>query len=90
RHLGEEITFVRGGRIQTRAARLLDDVCNMLQEIEKISLETAMEKGLFADIKRFREGGKGGTGVIVKHEQYYNPFIDLFMNHSVSKEGRLS
>lgn len=90
RHLGEEITFVRGGRIQTRAARLLDDACNMLQEIEKITLETAMEKGLFADIKRFREGGKGGTGVIIKHEQYYNPFIDLFMNHSVSEEGRLS
>jgi beta-lysine 5,6-aminomutase alpha subunit len=91
RHLGEEISFTPGGRIQNRAARLLDDACNMLQEIEKIGgLEIAMEEGMFADIKRSRAGGKGGSGVFSKHEHYYNPFIDLFLNQPVPVEGRLS
>ncbi len=86
RNLGEELFFKEGGRIQSRADKLLNDACVMLQEIEKIGLEVAMEKGFFADIKRSAEGGKGKGGVIRKHEQYYNPFIDIFMNNSVVKE----
>lgn len=88
RHLGEEIIFKNQGRIQTRAASLLEDALMMLQEIEDIGLEAAMEKGLFADIKRTREGGKGGNGVLAKHELYYNPFFELFLNHSETAEGR--
>ena len=90
RHLGDELLFTPGGKIQARASKLLDDACDMLLEIKKIGLETAMEKGLFADIKRARDGGKGSSGVVSKHEQYYNPFFDLFLNHSVPVEGRLS
>jgi beta-lysine 5,6-aminomutase alpha subunit len=91
RHLGEEISFTPGGRIQTRAASLLDDACDMLQEIEKIGgLEIAMERGLFADIRRSREGGKGGSGVLKKDNRYYNPFISLFLNQPLSTEGRLA
>jgi len=90
RHLGEEITFVENGKIQKRATYLLDQACEMLQEIEKISLEAAMEQGLFADIKRTREGGKGGNGVIEKHKEYYNPFFELFLNHAEPLEGRQS
>ncbi|MDZ4133707.1 MAG: lysine 5,6-aminomutase subunit alpha, partial [Dethiobacteria bacterium] len=88
--LSEEISFTAGGRIQKRAEHLLDEACAMLQEIEKIGLETAMEQGMFADIKRSRDGGKGGSGVIAKHEHYYNPFFELFLNHSAPVEGRLS
>jgi beta-lysine 5,6-aminomutase alpha subunit len=80
RHLGEEILFAPGGKVQKRAAFLLDEACNMLQEIEKIGLETAMEKGMFADIKRSRDGGRGGSGVIRKAEDYYNPFLELFIS----------
>lgn len=90
RHLGEEIVFAPGGRVQKRAAYLLDEACKMLQTIEDISLETAMEQGLFADIKRSRDGGKGSSGVIERHKDYYNPFFDLFLNHSTPVEGRLS
>lgn len=81
RHLSEEISLIAGGRIQKRAEYLLDEACTMLQEIERIGLETAMEQGMFADIKRSRDGGKGSSGVIVKHKHYYNPFFDLFLNH---------
>jgi len=90
RHLGEEIMFVEGGKIQKRATYLLDQACEMLQEIDRISLETAMEQGLFADIKRTQDGGKGSNGVIEKHKEYYNPFFELFLNHSEPLEGRQS
>ncbi len=84
RHLGEEIILKENGKIQARAAYLLDQACDMLQEIEKIGLESALEEGYFGDIKRPVKGGKGGDGVIKKDESYYNPFIDLFMNGSLS------
>ncbi len=90
RNIGEELFFKDGGRIQSRADKLLNDACAMLKEIEKIGLEAAMEKGFFADIKRSSEGGKGSSGVIKKHEQYYNPFIDIFMNNSVTVGEGLS
>ncbi len=89
RGLGDELFFKKGGRIQARAEKLLDDACEMLQEIEKIGLEAAMGKGFFADIKRTPDGGKGGSGVVEKHDQYYNPFIDLFINNTASAGRRL-
>jgi len=90
RGLGDEILIKDGGRIQERAAYILDQACTMLREVEEIGLEKAMEKGFFADIKRTADGGKGGHGVIQKSDRYYNPFPDLFMNNSLPMEGRLS
>jgi len=87
RHLGDEIFFKEGGKIQSRAEKLLDDACDMLQEIEKIGLEAAMEQGFFADIKRSQQGGKGGSGVIEKHRDYYNPFMDIFLNGAEAGKG---
>ncbi|NLA27738.1 MAG: D-lysine 5,6-aminomutase subunit alpha [Firmicutes bacterium] len=88
RHLGDEILFKEQGRIQTRAAALLDEAYALLQEIEKIGLEKALERGLFADIKRNREGGKGKEGVIEKDESYYNPFPVLFLGSAKKNGGR--
>lgn len=87
RHLGDEIFFKEGGKIQSRAEKLLGDACDMLQEIEKIGLEAAMEQGFFADIKRSQQGGKGGSGVIEKHKDYYNPFMDIFLNGAEAGKG---
>ena len=87
RHLGDEIFFKEGGKIQSRAEKLLGDACDMLQEIEKIGLESAMEQGFFADIKRSPQGGKGGSGVIEKHKDYYNPFMDIFLNGAEAGKG---
>lgn len=87
RHLGDEIFFKEGGKIQSRAEKLLGDACDMLQEIEKIGLEAAMEQGFFADIRRSRQGGKGGSGVIEKHKDYYNPFLDIFLNGAETGKG---
>ena len=36
-----------------------------------------IEKGIFADVKRPKNGGKGLDGVTLKGEHYLNPFVEL-------------
>ncbi|MDO5760339.1 MAG: lysine 5,6-aminomutase subunit alpha, partial [Bacteroidota bacterium] len=50
---------------------------NLLERMQSEGLFSALEKGIFADIKRPRDGGKGLAGVFEKSDKYYNPFIDL-------------
>ncbi|MFS8630895.1 MAG: lysine 5,6-aminomutase subunit alpha, partial [Bacillales bacterium] len=76
RHLGEEIVFRPGGRIEQRAREVLDKAVEMLEEIREIGLFRALEKGMFADVKRSRSGGKGLDGVLKKSLDYYNPIDD--------------
>jgi len=77
RHISDEITFKDGGIIQSRAAEVLESASELLEEIEKLGLFATLEKGIFAGIKRGRDGGKGLAGVTKKAEQYFNPFIDI-------------
>ena len=75
RHLGKEISIKPGGRIEQRADQVLSDALALLTRIADIGLMTALEQGLFADIKRSRVGGKGLEGVVQKAPDYYNPFL---------------
>ena len=75
--LGSEINFKKGGIIETRANEVLTKATNLLGEIEEMGLFTTLEKGVFADIKRPRDGGEGLSGVVLKYEYYFNPFIEL-------------
>lgn len=68
-----EISFKKDGIIVKRAHEVLDKAVNMLEEVSKIGLFSAIERGMFADIKRSREGGKGLDGVFQKADDYYNP-----------------
>ncbi|MCL2200385.1 MAG: lysine 5,6-aminomutase subunit alpha [Oscillospiraceae bacterium] len=77
RHLGEEIVFKDGGIIQSRADEVLEKAAASLEDIERQGLFATLEKGMFAGIKRARDGGKGLAGVTQKAEQYFNPFIDI-------------
>lgn len=74
--LGEEIEFKKDGIIQSRAKKVLDEATQLLIQMQKTGLFAAIEKGIFADIKRPRNGGKGLEGVILKSDEYINPFID--------------
>jgi len=76
RHLGEELEFKSGGRIEKRANEVLGSAAQLLGEIEDLGLFAALEKGVFADIKRPRDGGRGLKGVVRKADGYRNPFID--------------
>jgi beta-lysine 5,6-aminomutase alpha subunit len=75
--IGDEMEFKEGGIIRQRAAKVLDDATELVEKIEKEGLFTALEKGIFAAIKRPKDGGKGLAGVVEKGSNYFNPFIEL-------------
>ncbi len=77
--LGNEIEFREGGIIRNRAAEVLQKAADLLSEIERIGLFATLEKGIFADIKRPQDGGKGLSGVVRKSDRYFNPFIEAMM-----------
>ncbi len=77
KNIGEEVEFKKDGIIQKRAQQVLDEAISLLEKIDKESLFDALEKGIFADIKRPKDGGKGLAGVFEKGSHYYNPFIKI-------------
>jgi len=79
KNIGDEMNFKENGIIQTRAKEVLDKTISLLEEISKAGLFTALEKGIFAGIKRPKNGGKGLQGVSLKGKHYYNPFIELML-----------
>ena len=76
--IGDEMTFKEDGIVQNRAKEVLNKATELLEELNKEGLFNALEKGVFADIKRARNGGKGLEGVIIKSNNYFNPFISEF------------
>lgn len=77
RSINDEIFFKKNGIIKKRATKVLNDGVALLRKIERMGLFTALEKGIFAGIKRLRDEGKGKAGVFVKSTDYYNPFEEL-------------
>jgi beta-lysine 5,6-aminomutase alpha subunit len=76
---GDEISFKKGGLVESRANEVLTKATNLLGEIEELGLFATLEKGIFADVKRPRDGGKGLEGVVTKDSVYFNPFIELML-----------
>jgi len=68
-----EIEFRKEGIMARRARQVLDETIAMLSDVKKRGLMTAIETGMFAEIKRPRDGGKGFDGVYEKTAVYYNP-----------------
>lgn len=75
--IGEEMEFKEDGIIRNRAKAVLDKSIKLLEKMEVEGLFTSLEKGLFGDVKRPLNGGKGLAGVAEKGTNYYNPFIEL-------------
>ena len=75
--IGEEMEVKEGGICRTRAHLVLDNTIKLLEELVKEGLFTALEKGIFGDVKRPKNGGKGLAGVTLKSENYLNPFVEL-------------
>lgn len=82
---GNEIEFKEGGIIQSRAQEVLEKACELLKKISKYGLFGTLERGIFADIKRGENGGKGLEGVVAKSSIYRNPFIDALLSKEVVK-----
>ncbi|MFN2450441.1 MAG: lysine 5,6-aminomutase subunit alpha [Candidatus Baltobacteraceae bacterium] len=77
RHFGDEITFKPGGRIETRARDVLAAAHALLERVAAQGMMEAIEAGVFADVKRPPEGGRGFEGVFERDAQYWNPFEEL-------------
>jgi len=77
RNIGDEVEFKQDGIIQKRAAEVLELATDLLEKIKQEGLFSALEKGIFADIKRPKNGGKGLSGVVQRTENYQNPFVEL-------------
>src|SRR5262249_47579617 len=73
RHLGDEISFVPGGRVETRAAEVLAGAETTLERIASKGLLAALDAGVFAATKRPPDGGRGLDGVVAKEAGYENP-----------------
>ena len=72
--LGAEVTFREDGQVVRRAHAVLEETVAFLERIEGVGLMDAIADGLFADVKRPREGGKGLDGLRKKAPGYWNPF----------------
>ncbi|HHX28785.1 MAG: lysine 5,6-aminomutase subunit alpha TIM-barrel domain-containing protein [Bacillota bacterium] len=73
RHLRENLRLEKGGKVERRAAEILDKALSLLGEVESKGLFRALEDGVFAGIRRKRDGGKGLEGVFTKGPTYFNP-----------------
>ena len=77
RDLGKEFEFKKSGKIESWAAKVLDDTHQHLSMIEKKGLFKAIEEKAFAEVKRTETGGKGYDGVFLRHAKYLNPFFEI-------------
>jgi beta-lysine 5,6-aminomutase alpha subunit len=71
--LADEITFCPDGVIVNRAHQVLSETLDFLESVAKAGLMESMEQGMFADIKRPRDMGKGLDGLVKKGDGYWNP-----------------
>jgi len=78
-HLGSELVVRPDGRIAARARQVLDGAVAMLDQVDKAGLIAALEQGLFAGIRRRRDAGKGGEGVVERRPDYFNPILDRML-----------
>lgn len=77
--IGDEVEFKKDGIIQSRAQEVLAKAEGLLKDIEKEGIFSTIEQGKFGGVKRPFTGGKGLAGVVEKHDNYFNPFIDLML-----------
>lgn len=82
KNIGDEMEFKQDGIIRKRAQQVLAEAVHLLETLDKEGLFTALEKGLFANVKRPKNGGKGLSGVAEKGSNYINPFIELMKNRN--------
>ncbi|MFH1829507.1 MAG: lysine 5,6-aminomutase subunit alpha [Pseudomonadota bacterium] len=77
RHIGDEISFNPNGKITRRAHTVLENAYKHLRRVESVGLMKAISKGMFAEVERDENGGKGLEGVFQKDARYMNPILDI-------------
>jgi beta-lysine 5,6-aminomutase alpha subunit len=82
RDLGEEIEFKRGGIVQTRAQEVLRGAHALLLGIAEEGLFAALARGVFGDVCRHVDEGRGMDGIVEVAEEYFNPAVELMRGAS--------
>jgi beta-lysine 5,6-aminomutase alpha subunit len=82
RDLGEEIEFKRGGIVQTRAQEVLAGAHALLERIAERGLFAALGEGVFGDVQRKVDEGRGTEGIVTVAEGYLNPASELMRGAS--------
>jgi beta-lysine 5,6-aminomutase alpha subunit len=80
RDLGEQFEWREDSLVARWAGQILREAVELLREMDRLGLFKGLEAGLFADIKRSPEGGRGLEGVIERHEEYFNPFYEELLS----------
>ncbi|MFB6263965.1 MAG: lysine 5,6-aminomutase subunit alpha [Bradymonadaceae bacterium] len=73
RSLADEIEFREGGIVRSRAHQVLADATELLEDVRQRGMFEALADGLFADVERPPDGGKGADGAFDRAPDYYNP-----------------
>ena len=79
RDLGDEIQFKPGGVIQNRAQTVLLKAADLLEEVDEEGILSSLSRGVFADVKRSEDGGRGLSGVLAKSTDYLNPIEEALV-----------
>ncbi len=79
RDLGEQFDWREDSLVARWANQILREAVELLQEMDTLGLFRGLEAGLFADIKRSPDGGRGLEGVIKRNERYFNPFYEQLL-----------
>ncbi len=74
RDLGDQFDWRENSLVARGAGKILREAVELLREMDRLGLFKSLEAGLFADIKRSPEGGRGLEGVIERDATYFNPF----------------
>jgi beta-lysine 5,6-aminomutase alpha subunit len=82
RDLGEEIEFKAGGIIQTRAQEVLAGAHQLLERIAETGLFSALAEGVFGDVPRQIDEGRGTEGIVAVADGYLNPASELMRGAS--------
>ncbi len=77
RDLGEEIEFKPGGIIQTRAREVLAGAHTLLERIAADGLFAALGEGVFGDVRRLLDEGRGVEGIVATVDGYFDPVTEL-------------
>ena len=76
RDLGEQFEWREDSLVTQWASQILAAAVELLRHMATLGLFQGLEAGLFADIKRSPEGGRGLDGVIERDATYFNPFYE--------------
>jgi beta-lysine 5,6-aminomutase alpha subunit len=77
RALEQEIEFRRGGIIQTRAREVLRGAHEILRRLVEEGLLQALGEGVFGDVRRHVDQGRGIDGIVEVSDGYLNPVTEL-------------